>query len=317
MSNELYRTYRPKTLEEMVGQQEAVDSIRSLLDRGCPHSLLITGPTGVGKTTLGRIIRRELGCSKFDYHEKDCTTEDKPLQFVKELRRSASLSPMKGNVTVWFLEEFQSLTRSNFSQQALLKLLEDCPRHVYFMLATTDPDKVLKTIRSRSTEIRLSAIAPKPMATMLHRVIKAEGIKITEPVIESIIEGAEGGMRKALVILEQVGHLKGEKAQLKGVDKASVAKDEAIKLARLLIFGRPQWPEVAKVLRDVSDEEPESMRYMILGYAKSCLIGSDSRPPNLKIAERAYSVIDLFSRNFYDSKHAGLAAACWEFFNPS
>jgi DNA polymerase III gamma/tau subunit len=317
MRNELYLRYRPKTLDEIVGQNSAIASIQRLIERNnIPHCILLTGPTGVGKTTIGRILRRVLKCHKTDYHEKDCTTEEKPLDFVRELKRSTSLCPMNGKVSVWFLEEFQSLARAGFSQQALLKLLEDCPSHVYFILATTDPSKIFKAIHSRATEVRLGPVATKDLKVLIERVATAEKMEITKDVIESVAEASEGSARKALVILEQIGSLDGEKAQLEAIDRASASKDEAIKLARLLLFGNPKWPEVAKTLKDIAAEDPEGIRRLIMAYARTILIGSENKPPNMKFAPRAFYVIDIFSKPFYDTQHAGLAAACWEFLNP-
>lgn len=316
MSSEYYKRFRPKTIDEVLGQETAVAEIQKFIAKEkFPHCLLLTGPSGVGKTTIGRITRRMLKCHKNDYHEKDCTTIDKPLEFVKELKRSTSLHPMCGKVSVWFLEEFQSLSRSGFSQQGLLKLIEDCPDHVYFILATTDPDKILKTIHSRATHLRLNPVKTASMKELLKKVVEAEKLAVSDEVIDAIVDAAEGGARKALVILEQIGSLEGEATQLGAIDEASVSKDKAIKLAQMLMFGRPQWPEVAKVLRDVTGEDAEGLRYMILAFARSCLIGKEERGPNMKIAGRAYALIDLFSRNFFDSKHAGLAAACFEFLN--
>jgi hypothetical protein len=82
------------------------------------------------------------------------------------------------------------------------------------------------------------------------------------------------------------------------------------------MFGRDGWLPVAKILRSLSEQDPESIRYSVLGYAKACLVGSkDGKEPNMRIAPKAYLIIDIFSRNFYDSKQAGLAAACWEVIN--
>lgn len=316
---DLYKKHRPKKLEDVIGQDAALASIRKAIARQkIPHCILFTGPTGVGKTTLGRIMRRILKCSKMDYHEKDCTTEGSPLDYVRSLVNSIHKCPMGGEVSIWFLEEFQSLARAGFSQQALLKLIEDCPDHVYFILATTDPEKINKALRGRATEIRLNAISEQHLKELVVKVANTEKMTITQKVIGSIAEAAEGSARKALVILEAVGSLSGEKAQLEAIDKASATKDEAIKLCRLLMFNRrPHWNEVAKILRDVASEDAEGIRRLMLSYARSCLIGGDNKPPNLGFAPKAYAIIDIFSKPFYDTQHAGLAAACWEFCNPS
>jgi DNA polymerase III gamma/tau subunit len=314
---EYYKKFRPQKLNEVIGQGAAVKSLAQQFERNAfPHATLLTGPSGTGKTTLGRILRRMLKCAKCDYYEKDCTREKEPLEFVRGLARSSNLAPMGGPCIVWFLEEFQSLSRAGFSQQALLKLLEDTPGHVYFILATTDPDKIHRAIHTRCFEVRLNALKPQDLTALLAKVIEAERLKVSDDVLSEVIDAAEGSARKALVILEQVGSLKSEKDQLEAIKQASFTKEEAIALARLLFNPRSAWIDVAKVLRVLGSQDAEGIRYCILTYARSCMIGKEGGSvPNPKFAGRAYAIIDIFSRNFFDSKHAGLAAACWEVMN--
>ncbi len=317
---EMWKRYRPTKLEDVVGQEAAVAQLESFFKKGnVPHSILITGPSGTGKTTIGRILRRKLKCSKTDYHEKDCTTEEKPLDFVRKLGSLSRIHPMGGECIIWFLEEFQSLSRAGFSQQALLKLLEDCSNSVYFLLATTDRDKVLPTIRSRCVEIKLGPVPEEAMKELLNRVATAEKINISKKVINEIAEAADGGARKALVILEQVATETNEAAQLKVIDKTAASKDSAIQLARALMFERkPDWHKVSGLLRDVAGEDAEGLRRLMIGYARSCLIGSAGGNGKIDMwkASKAFMLIDIFGRNFFDSGHAGLAAAAWEACNP-
>jgi hypothetical protein len=104
-----------------------------------------------------------------------------------------------------------------------------------------------------------------------------------------------------------------EDEQLKAIQASTFSKDDAINLARALINmkGTP-WTDVAKILRALGDQDVEGIRYCVLGYARACLIGKEDKTPNPKFMQRAFMIIDVFSRNFYDSKQAGLAAACYE-----
>lgn len=314
--NEIYKRYRPKSLDGIVGQDKAIASIRKLVEKdSVPHAILLTGPSGTGKTTIARILKRILKCSNPDYREVDCATTEKPLEVVRDIRRNMQLQPMEGPCRIFFLEEVQSLSRAGFSQQALLKLLEDVPPHVYFILATTDPQKLHRAVHTRCSEIKLASLSSKALEELVLSIVKEEKMELAEDVLEEIVEVSEGSARKALVILEQVGFLpQGE--QLEAIRSTTLDKDEAFELAKLLMFGSHPWPEVAKILRGLGDSDPESIRYLVLSFARSCMIGKEDRGPNMKIASRAFAVIDVFSSNFYDSKHAGLAAACWEVMNP-
>ena len=311
MSKELYKRYRPKTLKGVVGQDGAVASLQKLIDKGTiPHAILFTGPSGCGKTTIGRILKDILKCGDADFQEINCA-DFKGIEMIRDIRRAANLAPIDGDCRIWLIDEAHKLT--NDAQNAFLKILEDTPEHTYFMLATTDPGKLIKTIHTRCTEVKLATMSAAGLERVIRRVIDKEGMKISDDIVAEIVEASDGSARKALVILEQVGSMETEEEQLKGIQASSFNKDEAINLARALFNYNPTpWPEVAKILRNLSDQDVEGIRYMILGYARSCLIGKDEKPPNMKFAQKAFQVIDIFSRNFYDSKQAGLAAACWE-----
>lgn len=299
---ELYKKFRPKTLKAVLGQPGPVASLqRFVANNNVPHAMLFTGPSGCGKTTLARILVRELGCSKADFQELNCA-DFKGIDMVRDLRRSAGLAPMEGPCRVWLIDEAHELTGP--AQQAFLKLLEDTPGHVYFMLATTDPGKLRKTIHTRCTEIRLSSMSNVAMLRLLDRVCERAGITTGPAVKDAIMEAAEGSARKALVLLEQAGFLDGEEAQLQAVQASQESKTQAIELARALLGGAG-WPAVAKLLKEIT-EDPESLRHMVLGYCAAVLLGGG------RMSGRAFHIIDVFGSNFYDSKRPGLIAACYE-----
>jgi len=312
---ELYKKYRPRTLKGVVGQDAAVASLQRLIDGNrVPHTLLFTGPSGCGKTTVARILKDVLRCGDADWIEMNCA-DFKGIDMVREIRRNANLSPMAGDCRIWLIDEAHKLTGD--AQNAFLKLLEDTPRHVYFFLATTDPQKLIKTIHTRATEIKLGAMSVSALETVLKRVCLKEGVELTETVISEIAEAADGSARKALVILEQVMGLEGEEAQLQAIATTALDKTDAFRLAQLLFNWdrRATWSDIADVLRRLANDDPEAIRYVVLGYARSCLLGkSGGSAPRTEVCWKAFKIIDIFGRNFYDSKMAGLAAACWEAF---
>jgi len=303
MSTELYRKYRPRELKDVIGQDGAISSLETMVKRkSVPHALMLTGPSGCGKTTIGRILKKTLGCGDRDFIEINAA-DFKGIDTIREIRRGAVMAPISGDCRIWLIDEAGKLT--NDAQNAFLKILEDAPEHAYFFLATTDPHKIIKTIHTRCTEVQIRAMSPKDLMRVVTRVSNKEGMELSEDVVQSIVECAEGSARKALVILGQVGHLENEEQQLKAIVAASINKDQAIELARALIRPNVRWQEVAPLLRDIKDD-PEQVRYLVLGYSRSVMLGGG------KLASRAFDIIDVFSDNFYDSKHAGLAAACWE-----
>ena len=205
---------------------------------------------------------------------------------------------------MWLIDEVHATTKD--AQTAFLKLLEDTPRHVFFMLATTDPNKLLKTIRTRATEFRLKPLRADVMVGLIQLIHNIEkGEDLSEDVCDKIVEVSEGSPRKALVWLGQVIGLD-EEEQLAVVEAGG--DQETIVLARALVKPRPSWAEVARILKGLkeSEQDPEGLRYMVLGYASSILLGGGN------LSKRARLIIDVFRENLYDSKWPGLVANCYE-----
>lgn len=326
MSKELYKRYRPTKLSEVIGQNSAIATLRKAMkDNNVPHSILFSGPTGTGKTTLARILAHFLGCSRVDYKEIN-TADFRGIDNIRELRSRANLRPLAGKVAVYLIDECHKLT--NDAQNAMLKLLEDTPEHVYFILGTSEPEKLIAAVHGRCTEIKLRALSPDQLELVLKDVIKKEQLKVFPDVIDKIVESAEGSARKALVLLEAVAKLEKEEEQLQAIMHTMVDKDKARKLALMLVYRfvppskpeektRPvQWSDIASLLRQLEDNEPEAVRYIVLGMARAALIGSKTgKAPNPRNFSLAGGVINYFKDHFYDSKHFGLTGACWEVFN--
>jgi DNA polymerase III gamma/tau subunit len=300
---ELYKTHRPKTFKGVLGQPEAVKVLSTFVaNNSIPHAILFTGPSGCGKTTLGRILKNKLQCGEQDYTEINCA-DFRGIDMVREVRSRMQLAPMSGKVRIWFIDEAHKL--SNDAQNAFLKILEDTPKHVYLFLATTDPDKLLTTVKTRCTEVRVRALGPSEVYELCKNVAEKEGVSdLGEELLDAIVEHGEGSARKVLVLLNQVLHLPAE-ARLDALSRSNI-KPKAIELARAMLAPGTHWSDVAKLLKGLADEDPEGLRHMVLGYAKSVLLGGG------KLAPRAALMIQAFERNFYDSKSAGLVLACYE-----
>jgi DNA polymerase III gamma/tau subunit len=297
-SEELYKKYRPQSFKDVLGQEDAIRMLTEMGRRGAiPHTILFTGESGTGKTTLARILKDKLHCGDADFCEMNAA-DDKGIDIIRELRQRAGLAPIQGPCRIWLIDECANLTSQ--AQEAFLKLLEDTPKHVYFFLATTDPQKLKKTIITRSTEIRTKPLKPAVLKQLVADVVAKEGKAIEPDVADKIAEIAEGSARKALVLLHQVIDLGDEADKLDALQKADL-KRVGIDIARAL-FKNAKWTEIAALLKNVEDE-PETIRRIILGYATTIAL---SKPNPV----REIQVIEAFMENYFSSGKAGLVQSC-------
>jgi DNA polymerase III gamma/tau subunit len=312
MTTELYRKYRPTKISQLVGQS---DMVKVLVDMGkrnaIPHCLLLTGPSGTGKTTTARIIAKKLGCGDHDLVEVNAA-ETRGIDMVRDISNHMRAVPISGKCRVWIVDEIHKTTSD--AQSAFLKILEDTPDHVYFMLATTDPQKLKRTIITRSTELKLKALSHDDMFDLLRDVHgkeeKAGGFPlgmVGEVVLEKIAEVADGSARKALVLLHSVIGLEDEEEQLRVVE-AGDASHDAIEIARALVTPAMTWHKMTKILGGIEglEEDSEGIRRLVLSYMSSVAL------KNPKIASRACDVILLFQDPWFNCGRAGLIAACYE-----
>lgn len=302
MTEELYKKYRPTKLSELVGQDAAVRTLADLGRRdSIPHCLLLSGPSGTGKTTIARILKSKLQCSDRDYFEINAAS-DRGIDVAREVQQRMGLAPIGGKARMWVWDEAHSLPAQ--TQNCLLKALEDTPKHVYFVLATTHPGKLLKTIRTRCTELKLSELSSKQLTDLVTDVAEKEGLQISEDVAYKIADHSDGSARKALVLLNAVMGIKDEDGQLEAIAKQDF-QTEGIELARILMNPKATWREAAKILLGLGEADPEGLRRLVLSYARKVLLSG-------KNDKRAASVISCFEKNFFDSGAAGLALACWD-----
>ncbi len=223
----LARKYRPRSFEEMVGQGHVVQALgNALRSRRLHHAYLFTGTRGIGKTTVSRILAKSLNCTGpdgsggitaqpcgvcqacteidadryIDYIELDAAS-NRSIDEIRDLIERAAYKPSVGRYKVFMIDEAHQLTKDAFN--ALLKTLEEPPEYLKFVLATTDPEKMLPTVLSRCLQFNLRPMAPETVHSHLQTVLAAEGIAAEDPALRLIARAARGSMRDALSLTDQ------------------------------------------------------------------------------------------------------------------
>ena len=295
----LYHKYRPTTFDEIIGNTDVVASLKAVLRKeDKPHSFLFHGPTGCGKTTLGRIVATELGCKGSDFREVD-SADFRGIDTIREIRRVSGYKAIEGSCRVWLLDECHKL--SNDAENALLKALEDTPSHIYYILATTDPEKLIPTIKGRCAQFQVGLLNESEMMTLLRRVVKAEGESLQKIVYEQIILDSQGHPRNALQILEQVLAVEPDK-RLAVAQKSAETQSQTIELCRALL-NNSGWKLVASILKELKQEDPESVRRAVLGYCNSVLLAGEN--------ERAAKLMEMMLEPTYNTGWPGITFACY------
>lgn len=303
----LYLKYRPRTLDEIVGNSDLVALLRSQLSdsangsasRSMPHALIFAGPTGCGKTTLARIVATSLGAKGSDLREID-SADFRGIDAVREIRKQSVYRPLEGSCSVWILDEVHRATGD--AQSALLKLLEDTPEHVYIILCTTDPQKLLPTILGRCAQYQVKLLTEREMRQLLRRVVKAEGETLDKEVYDQIVQDSLGHPRNALQILAQALAVDGER-RLVVARRTAERASQTISLCRALVKA-DSWKAIASILSGLKEEEPEQIRRAVLGYTQTILLQNQRNDGVARIMEQ-------FLTPFWDSGFAGLVYACY------
>lgn len=297
----LYLKYRPTTFEEVIGNDITIKSLQSITQKKeGVHTYLFGGSTGCGKTTLARITAEALGCVGNDIREVNFS-DMRGIDTVRDIIKQSQFKPLEGKNRAWIIDECHRMTGD--AQNAFLKILEDTPSHVYFILCTTEPNKLLSTIRGRCIQFNVQPLSEKDCYKLLRRVVVAEKEELTKEVYDQIIQDSLCHPRNALQILEQV--LSVEPDQRLEVAKQKAAEyNEIIELARLLINDKTQWKQIAAVLKGLKEQDAEGIRRVVLGYAQAILLGGQAN-------DRCGLVLECFKEPTYNSGFPQITLSCY------
>jgi DNA polymerase-3 subunit gamma/tau len=269
MTGETYHTkYRPTTLDEVVGQDHIKDGLAAVMAAGKQQTFLFEGPSGTGKTTLARLVAAQMGCTTV--REFDAATHT-GVDAMRKVAEGAQFVSMDGGNQAFIIDECHRMSKPAW--ESLLKDIEEPPAGVFWFFCTTEPNKILKTIRTRCITYTLLDVPWRKLLRLLASVVEKEQLLVTEEILDICAEEAGGSPRQALVNLATVEHCKTPEEALAALNRTPGSK-AAIDLARML---SKDWSiaDAAAMLKEMKDESPESVRMVVFHYyLTACLGGS-------------------------------------------
>ena len=324
MYQALYRKYRPKDFDSVVGQNAIVKTLKnSIINHNFTHAYMFFGPRGTGKTTISKIFARNINCldskdgiacGKCDHckvsFSKDCidiieidAASNNGVDEIRELKNKISLVPSELKYKVYIIDEVHMLSIGAFN--ALLKTLEEPPEHAIFILATTDPQKVPETIVSRCQCFSFKKISVDTIKEKLDYVCKEEKIKIDEEVLENIAILSDGGLRDALGLLDKLTSYTDKKITMEDFVSINgiISNKQLDEFVSSIMNG-----DIAGVLNSINDFDNDGKNLIqvitqILNYSRNLMV--DHYLNNTKLAydiNKLQSFINRLNESMFDIK---------------
>lgn len=288
MSDTLHTKYRPSAWKEVLGQSEVVAGIRDVLKNGRNRAFLLTGEAGTGKTTIGRLIAKSVKCAPSNIIEVDAASNS-GAEAARDLVQQTRFSGLGTPTRVVIMDEVQALSKQAWD--VLLKPIEEPPKHLYWVLCTTEPGKVSKAIQTRCAAFSLKPLSKPVVEEFVERIAAKEGIELAEGVAGLIAVESRGSPRQALTMLTACARAR-SRQEAATLLESGAESAEAIDLCRYLMEsnGSPKFDRCQKILRKLDGVGGESVRFVVLAYfEKIALTNSGDK------ALYALDVLDAFS----------------------
>ena len=320
----LYRKYRPSSFSEVSGENEIVKSLKlSLKNKSMAHAYLFSGPRGVGKTTIARLIAKGVNCLNLKENGEPCNecknckainegrfsdlieidaASNRSIDEIRSLKEKINYQPVEGLKKVYIIDEAHMLTKEAFN--ALLKTLEEPPAHVMFILATTELEKILPTIISRCQRYDFKPLDLEEMKAGLEYILKEENLSMADDVYPVIYENSSGSMRDSISIIERlIVTANGKEIDLKiAEDTLGITPSSRIKIFLNKILNENEY-DIINELESLANESFDIELFFkdLAKYCKNAIVKKElDIDKGLKIISTIYDVIGKFK--FEDDK---------------
>lgn len=301
MSDSLINKYRPLQFTEVVGHAEVLAALqRAIFPETRPHTYLMTGPSGIGKTTIARIIAEQLQAEMVEIDAASHGGVEDARQIVEE---GQYVSLHGSGRRALFIDECHNLSAKAWD--VLLKVTEEPPPHLFFMLCTTESGKVPATMKTRAYEVALRPLALEQIDWLVGVIAELEQWTINNDVRMAIVQNSNGSPRMAINLLQSL-HDCVDINEVRRVVNLMDATNPVIELCQLLMRGKPPWGEVQKRLAAIDDQSFDSASTAVGRYIATVMIRSNQEPA----ARNAWQLLEalMFPAAGFDRKAQFIAA---------